>query len=793
MALNQLIVKKDVNVAWNTSARTLADRLRRLWSGHRRPSATSERTEQPYVVNECISEATGSSEEVPTPGTKDLPLVLSPISIEPEEADLRVHRLAGRPAVTAEDPELAVLISENELLAQRDNILIGSILTVASIAAILSAAFTVQIPNLCSNYDTRTIAPDNCLTDNEQWMYLLVPLPVIGLAGILLFLTLNSYLAAQLRNKVEQALREKIDMVLPRESDRREPYDIPLPSSHRLASLLASIRRAPTLRRYWYSNAIALSSIVAVLLGMLAPITARSRGGYVWALLAIYVPVTLVLVAAFARGSRSRQLLIDTTEAERYLSDARSREANEPTTAHWWQPGWWAFDPLTKDPYTGRRPIGYLFLPRALELVLKGTASAGALWFARIASDRDWIGVWRGLIAVLAFEFLAYQARYMFNDAIDLDIDRTGQRAAAKGRAPDLGHGTRAKVRIAALFRLAAYVGVAFLLPSAAREPLLVGGILVLVFMAPYDRFAELSRSRWSYDSGDRSHDGHGRSTFACWLDHIPARAAIIRLFLVAPGYGVRAVVGASIGFGGWPPLATVLAIGLALACLEASNVGLGWALEGAADTSADGLRARERLGRRPHIAWLLRHAGLADDLDRVARFSGEEDRGRMRVLVGSPRVNGPRVWNIWMLSCLAFGAAAGVSMNRRFEAGEWGDVLLAAALAIVPAALMLVPTMGTGVVANLSDWWIVPATSGAVAVVVLMSEGQAFQWRGAIIPIVVALIYLGTRLSCYDEYLGTISNAGRSIAAFVGKVVELLYRGVRYVVGFFIGSDVYR
>lgn len=683
-------------------------------------------------------------------------------------SDPRDLRQPRQPALTADDPELAVLLNESTILADRDSVLMGAILTLASIAAVLTAAFTFQAPRLCSSYlplPEGASFPDDCLQDSEQWMYLMVPLPILALAGILLFLALNSYLVAQLRSKVEEALRLKTNVVLPPDA-HGETHPIELPSSHRLTSLLLGPRRAPSLRAYRAANAVSLLAIVAVLFVTVMPVNARATGWYAWALPAIYVPLGAIMLASFVRGLRSRQLTIDTTEALEYLSSGRGKREKI---------GW-----LKIDPATGRRPLSYLLLPRPLEAVLKSTASLGALVVVRLVTEADWPGRWPGLAAVGAFELLAYQARYMFNDAIDASVDRAGARASRKGRAPYYGVRTKMIIRAAALARLGMFVGVAMVLPGNIRTPLLMGGAAVIVLMAFYDRYAEFAREKWSLKGSDV--DG--------WLRALPHAPATTRLFLVAPGYGVRASVGASVAVAGWPPITTLAAIGGAMACLEGANVALGWAMEGAADTSKDGTTARPQLGSRPHIAWLLRHAGLADGITSLADVPGSGDRGDERVLLNSPRVNGPRVWNLWMVACLSLSSAAGYAMNQRFVEVAWSTLWWAAIWALVPGLLLLLPSLSTRVA--FADWFVAPAALGAAATVVLMSDDAPLRWAGGCLPLLTAAVYAMTRLSTYHDYLGMVSETARGLATLCTRIGVGFLMTVRYLVGFFIGTDLY-
>lgn len=678
-------------------------------------------------------------------------------------------RQPGRPALTADDPELAVLLSENSILADRDSVVMGAILTLASIAAVLTAAFTFQAPRLCSSYlplSESASIPDDCLQDSEQWVYLLVPVPILALAGIVLFLALNSYLIAQLRNKVEEALRQKANVALPPDTVRGEVHPIALPSSHRLTSLLLGSRRAPSMRIYRAANAISLVAILGVLLATVLPVNARATGWYAWALPAIYVPLGAMMLASFMRGLRNRQLTIDTTNALEHIRSGRA----ERTRIRW----------LTVDPATGRRPLGYMLLPRPLEAILKSTASLAALIVVRLVVQAEWPGWWVGLAGVAAFELLAYQARYMFNDAIDASVDRAGARARRKGRAPSYGTNTKTIIRAGALARFGVFVLVSALLPAEIRPPLLLAGAAVIVLMGFYDRYSEFARGKWALEGGD----------VLTWLRELPSTPATTRLFLVAPGYGVRAAVGASLAFAGWPPVTTLVAIGGAMACLEGSNVALGWALEGASDTSKDGTAARVQLSSRPHIAWLLRHAGLADGITMLAEVPVSGDRGDERILLKSPRVNGPRVWNLWMVACLSLSSAAGFAMNHRFAEVTWSSLAQVAIWALAPSLLLLLPSVGKGVA--VADWFVAPAALGAAATVVSMSDGAPLEWPGGLLPILTATVYAMTRLSTYDDYLGMVSDTVKRLAATGLRIGLGLVSALRYVLGFFIGTDLY-
>ncbi len=699
--------------------------------------------------------------------------------IEPAAPDLVLHRRDRKRAVTSEDPELAALLNEQSLLVQKDNIILGAIITLVSVGAILVGFYLSQFPHLCEIRPTA----DNCIENKN--VYLLAPIPVLASGGILIFLTLQSHITASLLHKVELEVQKKIDFTIPPDASKGETHPIALPSSGTLTGLVFTPTRARSLRVYYASNLVTLVAIMALIVGLLFPVMSRLPGSYQLLALAIYGPQFAILFVAFQRATfSSRRLLRDATSA--HVELLAPRVTKEYSCA-------------TIDPTTGRRPLGYLVLARPTELLFKSGAILAAVVLTRLVTTEAWIGRWYGLLAVASFELLLYQARYMLNDAVDLDIDKTNTRSVGKGRSPHMGSRTRAIVRLAAVVRLAIFGALlGWAIPGSAARILLAGSIAVLLLMGPYDRFSEFSRRRWGLESTRWQTLRGNRGQSPNWLDQVPASPALVRLLLVSPGYAIRASVGVALALNGWPEPYVVLVVGVALGALEASNVALGWVSEGISHFARGTNQYRQSLGNRPHMAWLVLHAGLVErDAIPVRNdlIPKRSDRGSVAALIGSPRVNGPRVWNVWMMASLAAGGGAGFVFDHRLTPPGLSNTLITVAITLAPATLMLVPSVSRRpVVRHLSDWMIIPATVGTGAVVHLRASSTEAQllWPGWAIVSLLAVVYMLTRLSSYEQYVETVRRISEGSKTVLGWTAATSRRVPRFILGFFIGTDLY-
>lgn len=717
---------------------------------------------QSSVVEHELAEPASTAEKV----SPDNPLPVQ--VVEPNTPNLILHRRSGLPAVTSEDPELAALLNEQLVLHQRDNVLIGATITLASVGALLLSFYLSEFPELCT---TRNAA--GCISNDET--YLLAPLPVLAIAGILVFLTLNSHITASLLHKVELALQQKVDFELPVEADRGEKHPVKLPSSSTLWGLIFSSKMARTLRKYQISNLVTLIAIIGLIAGLLIPVMSRVSSMLQLVSLAIYGPAFVALYIPFHRSAgTSRRVFNDALDA---LHDLDS----PPPSVSWFSP----------DPVTGRSPIGYLVIPRPTELIFKSSAVLGSMIIVRLVTSRAWIGWWRAVVAYLIFEFVVYQSRYMFNDAIDYAIDRSHARPVGKGRAPDMGPHTRRIIRLTATSRVLASLAVALaVLPRPVDLYLIYGGAAVLFFMGPYDRFAEYSRERWGNQPNPASLPN------ASWLGMLPDWPANIRIALVAPGYAIRGMVGAAIALNGWPSLQLSISLALMLGALEASNVALAWVSEGAASVARDRPQYRASLERRPHMGWLLLHAGVVDKSFAAvedSRIERVEDRASDSVLLTSTGVNGPRVWNGWMVISTVGAALTGAILNHQVDDIPWTDFLVVGSSALAIGLLLLIPARrGRRIRPSSAQNWTVLVVAALVATATTYhTRNEELIWPAIVAIALVAIVYQGTRLSTYEAYISIARKLMRAVASGLHAILKVR-RLPRIVIGFFVGQDVW-
>lgn len=708
------------------------------------------------------------------------------VRLRPEAQDLVLHRrTAGQEFLSSEDPVLAVLMNEQSLLSQRDNILVASSMTIASVGALILGTLLLQLPNPCAVSDAA-----NCIPNNQEWIYFLAPLPIGGLASILVYLSLNSSLNSQMLHKIEREIRLRLNYRIAPDLGRGEGPDdvVHLPSSNTLNAILFSLRSARGLWLYRLGSLLGAGIVITLLLCSMFVVISRLSTGYQVLAIALYTPPALLLGAVFIRGNLPRRRIL--RDAIRGNNEAESIESSRTSRSRVY-----LFRP---DPVSGRRLIGYLMLPRPTEFLLKALAFVIPILLVRITVAPDWSGWSSALICALLFEFILYQGRYMLNDASDIAFDHLHPRAGARGRIPKFGRHPRAIVRVAAILRIASFfVLLAILtrvkllsLTTPATNAMLWGALFVLVMTPLYDRSSELTRERL-YPSSELEEQ--------TWFASVPGSIVFRRLALVAPGYGVRAAVGLTIAWGyaslGWFSVAAVFA---AMSAIEIANVSMGWVLEGAADVSLRNAAYRRSLWRAPHMAWLLRHARVVEQKhcpppERVDEpVSG--DRGPEPVLMTSSGANGPRVWSIAFALALGFACAAGASLVLPSESG-WTEIFCCGALGVSAGLIAIVPPPRRSPWRRFANWMSLPAglAASAAATAYAWSSGAQHLLLVAAFPSLLTGLYVVTKLSNYEDYVHLLDNVRSALGNAVAIAARHIGLAAGVVGGLLLGGDVYQ
>lgn len=652
------------------------------------------------------------------------------------------------------DKVLLTLLHEREMLSHRDNVIVGSAVGLVGVGALVVGALLLSLPELCSP----GVVNDSCFDRSSQWLYLLIPLPSLALGAIVTFLAIISNTASQIMHKVEKAIWRHIDYAIPPDRLRGEQHIMPIPSSSTLWSLLLSPRRARSTRVYRLSMNLLIVIMAAVLI---LPVLAamRSLDPHLKALAAlIYVPLFLVFLATFIRVNLPHRRALKDAMAAAGDLDILPEPRLLPLKTTTQQ------DQSDNNPPRKRGSL-CLIVPRPQELLLKSwvitlgmiVGRASVYGFSSIGLSE--LGT--GFVALTAFEFCLYQARYMFNDIRDRNTDAGRAYADERGRCTKPSLGIRLLVIIV---RIALWLSLTYILGGHTGHTLRVFGIAVLAAMLPYDNFADYAKTRQVVHPAAAPY----------WI-------ARVRVLLGGPGYAIRALAGLAIGSGLPLPLLISLCIGGTFFAAESSNIAMGWVLEASAEIDMHG-RARPSLLQRLHIAALGREAGILTPDMRIEDFPPEKaSRGGQRVLIGNHRASGPRTWNIWGAISIAASVPGGLLVANRLGTLPMSQVLQGLVAGMIAGSLLLLPPKPrTPLVILGLDLMIFLAGAAAAGAAAYLSiqHGDAPGWS-VVPPLSVTLLYAGTRLADYRSYV-------QLPKALVGAVSALPL----YLAALFVGRD---
>jgi hypothetical protein len=348
---------------------------------------------------------------------------------------------------------------------------------------------------------------------------------------------------------------------------------------------------------------------------------------------------------------------------------------------------------------TERSLASYLVLPRPGDIGKAVIIPIGFVIGAVLSSPPSGQLCLRALIVWFAVEYLAYQARYQWNDIRGFECDQAHPDRVERGRLPGPVERGPAHIRLSATV-LIGRVALA-LLPAAAlpglhlAAPLIAGVVGVFAAAVMY----ETVRSR-----ADR-HPVRERPAPMC-----------VALWLVAgAGYCVRGLTGVVLGLSTAASTPALIAAGGAFWTAGIMFVTSRWAVESLPFAHRTGSRlvwsAGSELGRGHLIAlsrWLPHDAGAAP-----------EDLRSWRPLTGPTAWSAP--WNVALFAALSLAAAAGVALAGQ-SAHPAGVGLIVLSVVVAWNVLVRHPQLAVAVVTAVGAL----AVAGAVGSVALAVPAAA-------------------------------------------------------------------
>ena len=340
------------------------------------------------------------------------------------------------------------------------------------------------------------------------------------------------------------------------------------------------------------------------------------------------------------------------------------------------------------------------------------------------------------VLAALAFEYLAYQARYTWNDLRDVIVDQS-EPGRAEDRIPPGGEEAAAA---SMLLRTIAFGLVIVAAWQSIGPGLLAGGVGIMAAAIPY----EYARS------ASASADG--------WTDR-PGTWDLAVYVLVGAGYALRVVFGVWLVAGASAPLPLIAGIAVAAWALGISFVTATWCIYSGAfvrfpEMPADvAVRYAPGVLEKPHFMPLLRWSGVFDGIvparDEPAPAAPGPDQERARLRSGS---------SIPLLAA---------SPGRWWAPWNSGAVFSAVALAAVVVALDL----ATG---QVEQWWLLAVLiSGVLSALLAATVPLLWAWSGAVASI--AVLAAGA---------ATLAVAPRTLSAVVAlapAMILLIFRGMSH------------
>jgi hypothetical protein len=368
-----------------------------------------------------------------------------------------------------------------------------------------------------------------------------------------------------------------------------------------------------------------------------------------------------------------------------------------------------------------RTLVRYLTLPRPGDLT---KAIILPLGFLLAAATTQWPSAHelaRAAVVWFAVEYLAYQARYQWNDIRGFAADQAHPDRDKRGRLPgppEKGPAHIAASRAVLGARLAAAVALVVVLPGLRLAPVLLPSV-VAVFGAAL-AYEMLRRRAAVCPSAERPD------------------AAVVALWLISgAGYCVRGMTGVVLGAASGSSLAVAVAAGLACWLTGIVFVTTRWAVESLPFARRRGVRLRwhaEPGHGRGHLLPLTRWIPQDDG-------PPPPNLETWRPLWSRCAWHAP--WNVAYAAALPLAWLAGANLSAGSSPSGAETVVMIVALTAVWALSVRRPGFGFGV-------------AGAIALLAVAAAGPRGDVAAAFAPATVCFIYL----ACVHQRLADVGMA---------------------------------
>lgn len=376
----------------------------------------------------------------------------------------------------------------------------------------------------------------------------------------------------------------------------------------------------------------------------------------------------------------------------------------------------------------------YLLVPRPRELATKSLFVAVPYLVARSASTAPGPSVVTVAAALIVFEGLAYQARYMVNDLLDADLDAHHPAADSRGRLP---RGTEPTIRHLSMAiaggRVVLALALCWLLPDPARRVAVGACALIALLTASYEVVrTDLRRPVEAAILGQKD------------------IATTTLLVLVGSGYALRAGLGFALA--GTPAATTVLA------CIYSWSLGvayvtMSWTLEATTFVLPGSLGLDTRLARKRHLAFLLRKGRVVG----TAPQPSTSPPTYRRVLAAPVPADTP--WGIGLLvMCVAAGPLSAALSSGSGLGGFEPLAVLALVLPSVIGGLLALRTSATANPVRLAVWGL----SATLTSVIVATHQAAVRPLLAGVPIALGVLPISIlRRMSYEDVAGMTRRQG--------------------------------
>ncbi len=380
-----------------------------------------------------------------------------------------------------------------------------------------------------------------------------------------------------------------------------------------------------------------------------------------------------------------------------------------------------------------RTLAGYLALPRPGDLSKAVILPLGFVLALAATGRPSGHDLARAAVVWFAVEYLAYQARYQWNDIRGFHSDQAHPDRDRRGRLP--GPVTRARVHIAVSAatlwaRVAMAVLLVVLLPGLHLAAVLLPAVVAVFAVAVV--YETLRARAGVCVSADR-----------------PAPAVIALWVVSGAGYCVRGLTGVALGAATGISLTGALVAGSACWLSGMLFVTTRWAVESVPFARRRGARLvwhAERSQGRGHLLpltrWIPQHAA-----------SVPVELERWRPLWSRSAWHAP--WNLALAAALPLAGLSGVVLAGQHPSAP-SVAAVAAVLAVVWLALVQRPRVGTG--------------AAAAAMLIAVSFGVHTR-LAAVLP---ALAVAGLYLICVHQCLADVGKAPERVRAAARAVFRV-------------------